>query len=81
MDDKWFVFLENNWLYFHRSWTGACIYQVRFMPNGEKYNVTEAWVNRSFRQHKNIFKTLDKFLLGFLINTLLPAKDFEENKI
>jgi hypothetical protein len=30
MEDKWFVFYEEPWLYFHRSWTGACIYAVRF---------------------------------------------------
>ncbi len=22
MEDKWFIFLQNDWLYFHRSWTG-----------------------------------------------------------
>ena len=46
MDDKWFIFLEGNELYFHRSWTGVCIYQVRFEKHGDTYNVIEAWVNR-----------------------------------
>ncbi|MGQ9643783.1 MAG: hypothetical protein ACUVT3_08005 [Ignavibacterium sp.] len=26
MEDKWFVFHDNDWLYFHRSWTGFGIY-------------------------------------------------------
>ena len=30
MEDKWFIFMENGILYFHRSWTGVCIYQVHF---------------------------------------------------
>ena len=74
MDDKWFVFLEDDWLYFHRSWTGACIYQVKLTSNGENYGVAEAWVNRSFKQYKNIFNILDKLFLGFLIDNLLQGK-------
>jgi hypothetical protein len=74
MDDKWFVFLENDWLYFHRSWTGACIYQIRIADKKEKYEITETWVNRNFRQYKNISKVFDKFLLNFLINGLLKSK-------
>lgn len=74
MDDKWFIFLENNWLYCHRSWTGACIYQVGLTVDGEKHDVTEAWVNRNFKQYKNVFKTFDKFLLGFLVNSLSSSK-------
>ncbi len=27
MEDKWFVFYADNWLYFHRSWTGFGIYK------------------------------------------------------
>ena len=28
MEDKWFAFYEEPWLYLHRSWTGFGIYQV-----------------------------------------------------
>jgi hypothetical protein len=41
MDDRWFVFMEDDWVYFHRSWTGSCIYQVRLSGN----TIAEAWVN------------------------------------
>lgn len=30
MEDKWFIYLENGWLFFHRSWTGVCVYRLRF---------------------------------------------------
>lgn len=70
MDDKWFVFLEDDWLYFHRSWTGVCIYQVKFKAAEERHQIIEVWVNRSFKQYKNVFKTFDNFLLGFLIKHL-----------
>ena len=26
MEDKWFVYFENDWLYLHRSWTGSLVY-------------------------------------------------------
>src|SRR5437588_10029082 len=29
MEDKWFIYFEDGWFFFHRSWTGICIYQVR----------------------------------------------------
>ena len=46
---------------FIRSWTGICIYQVKITDNGDNYEITEAWVNRNFKQYKNIFKTFDNF--------------------
>ena len=36
MEDKWFIYLdEDDWLYFHRSWTGACIYAVQLLRSAE----------------------------------------------
>lgn len=29
MDDRWFVYYEDGWLNFHRSWTGAHIYALK----------------------------------------------------
>ncbi len=28
MEDKWFIFLEENTMYFARSWTGYCIFSI-----------------------------------------------------
>ena len=28
MEDKWFIFLEENTMYFARSWTGYCIFST-----------------------------------------------------
>jgi len=28
MEDRWFVYFEDNKLYMHRSWTGNCIYEL-----------------------------------------------------
>lgn len=36
MDDKWFVYYQNESIYFHRSWLGHCIFiaQVEKEKNG-----------------------------------------------
>ena len=71
MDDKWFVFLENNILYFHRSWTGQCIYQAQFKVENNLYKASEVWVNRDASQYKETNNKYDEKLLLFLIENLL----------
>jgi len=53
MEDKWFYFMEDDWLYIHRSWTGYCIYQVKIVGDANSgYRVAEVWVNRDEAQYK-----------------------------
>jgi hypothetical protein len=51
MDEKWFVYYEAPWLSLHRSWTGTCVYRVRFEPDGEGARIAEAIVNREGGGH------------------------------
>lgn len=74
MEDKWFIYLENNWLYFHRSWTGFCIYQLSIEPVTDGYKVVESWVNRDKEQYGNTDDTYDLALMTFLIDRLLLGK-------
>lgn len=46
MEDRWFVFYEDGWLYLHRSWSGHCIFQIRWEQDGDEAVVREAWVSR-----------------------------------
>lgn len=71
MEDKWFIFMENDVLYFHRSWTGVCIYEVRFEKLKDKYSIREAWVNRDDQQYRETDLDYDCELLNFLIENLL----------
>ncbi len=68
MQDKWFLYFENDVLYFHRSWTGYCIYQVSLTG----LRITQAIVNRDPQQYsetrnerdiETIFQLIDMFLL------------------
>ena len=74
MEDKWFIFLEAEYLYFHRSWTGFLIYQIRLNKEGEKYFVDETLVNREPEQYKATDDEYDVTFLGFLIDNLLLGK-------
>lgn len=71
MEDKWFMYYENGCLYFHRSWTGFCIYIVDLSEKG-RLNVT---VNRNPEQYgeKNI--EADRILLNILIDRLLKQSN------
>jgi hypothetical protein len=71
MEEKWFIYFEDEWLYCHRSWTGFCIYQLRLEKNDDGYKVSEAWVNRDSKQYTGDNESYDvKSLLG-LINLII----------
>ncbi len=74
MDDKWLIFLEDNWLYFHRSWVGTCVYQLRLEPEDDRSIVAEAWVNRDPARYKAADDAQDVRLLSFLIDNFLLGK-------
>ncbi len=63
MEDKWFIFLEDDVLSFHRSWTGICCYQVRLEGGGVREAFYNPEVEMSEEEHRE--------LLGFLVERLL----------
>jgi hypothetical protein len=74
MEDKWFIFLEEDVLYFHRSWTGYCIYQLRLTKAGANYAVAEAFVNRDPSQYSSTDDEYDEELLTWVIDNLLLGR-------
>jgi hypothetical protein len=71
MEDRWFIFLEGSWLFFHRSWSGACIFQLRLRPDQHGYGVAEAWVNRDTQQYNSGGPANEIELLSMLVSKLL----------
>lgn len=74
MEDKWFVFFEDQTLFMYRSWTGYCIYQVPFEPNPPGYRSSRIWVNRQLDQYTNTDNDYDLAVVDFLIDGLLLHK-------
>lgn len=53
MEEKWFVYFDPGTLVLHqhRSWTGYCIDQIHFLPEGAGLRATHAIVNRDPEQY------------------------------
>ena len=46
MDDKWFVYSEDGWVYFVHSWTGRYVFGLELQPAPEDgVIVQESWYN------------------------------------
>ena len=71
MEDKWFIYFEDDWLHFHRSWTGFCIFQVRLESVEGGYQISEAWASRDPRQYKQTNDAEDVALIADLIDDFL----------
>lgn len=70
MEDKWFVFWEDGRLHFHRSWTGFCLFILRF----EGDRMVEAEVNRDPEQYSQTSDEWDRELVSFLVDLLLLGR-------
>lgn len=75
MQDKWFIYFENNVLHFHRSWTGYCMYQVSFVQEGERLRMTQAIVNREPEQYGETHVERDQEMISQVIDTFLLRRD------
>ena len=76
MEDKWFIFFEEDTLYVHRSWTGYCIYQLRLREDGAQYTVVDAFVNRDPSQYSGTDDGYDERLLLFLVENFLLGRRY-----
>jgi hypothetical protein len=74
MEDKWFIYSEDDWLYFYRSWTGKFYGKVRLEKKGDRFVISEAWVSNLNDLGKDASRILeyliDRILLGREIKML-----------
>jgi hypothetical protein len=75
MEDKWFIYAAGDWLYFHRSWTGFCIFSVQLVRTDEGARMRHAWVNRDRAQYNYTSLDDDRLLLRSLIDSRLLSRD------
>ena len=80
MEDKWFIFYENNWLYFHRSWTGYCQYKMQITKAEDEpnYTIKEFFVERNPDIYRGVNDYEEIERLCFII--LYGLLGFEECK-
>jgi hypothetical protein len=76
MEDKWFLYVEGNTLYVHRSWTGHCLFMVTFREENQKYLVEDAWMNTDPQVcHPPMESQYGKKLVIYLLERILLDKD------
>ena len=75
MEDKWFIYWQDNTLYFHRSWTGFCVYVVRFETDGDSYRMIEADLNRERSEYGQTDDDHDAAMISYLIDVLLLDRE------
>ena len=73
MEDKWFIYLDDGVLRFHRSWTGIWIYALRLEAAGDQWRANDAGVNRECDQGGCSDLATDRKLLARLGDGLLAA--------
>ncbi len=81
MEDKWFVYIDNEHLHMHRSWTGYEIFKAKFKAIKKGGLITELWVeqnNEIYADTKDsivisTFEMLIKYLANRKISN--PVKD------
>ncbi|MBW4690660.1 MAG: hypothetical protein KME27_02715 [Lyngbya sp. HA4199-MV5] len=66
--------MQDSTLFFHRSWTGFCIYKIVFEQNHNEYRVQEALVNADTKQYSKRDNYYETALLGWLIDGYLLRK-------
>ena len=71
MEDKWFLFFENDTLFCHRSWTGHCIYQIHFTWENGCLHASSAEINRDLGQYLNVDDEKEESLIYSLIENFL----------
>ena len=77
MEDKWFIYWQDDRLHFHRSWTGICVWVARFEPVGDGVRLVGAEVNRDPEQYKSTNDERDARLLEYVIDAVLLRRAVE----
>ena len=69
MDDRWFIYFEDGWLHFHRSWTGAHIFALRLDGCPAGVRVVDAWASRDPDQYRSVGVEQDRHKVVSLIHS------------
>ena len=75
MDDRWFIYSENGWVYFVRSWTGHHIFafQLAGSPAGGA-KVVASWVNANTEQYRSPGRETDIQVVNNLLKSMFGVE-------
>jgi hypothetical protein len=67
MDDRWFIYVEDERIHIHRSWTGIEIYDCLFNEDENGISISGFFANRNWSQYNNQSEQHDIELLTYLL--------------
>ena len=67
MEDKWFAYFDDGHIHFHRSWTGAKIYEAAIQKRDDYYIISELIVERNKKLYSNTDDNEDVRSFDFLV--------------
>lgn len=74
MEDKWFIFMEGDELFLHRSWTGYCVFVARFRHLRRRWRLYEVDVSREPEEYRSTDDEEDARMMVYLVEALLLGK-------
>ena len=77
MEDKWFIYFEDGWLYFHKSWTNQGLYKAQITRIDDQWGIESFFVERSPEMNINANDDLDWMIMDYLIGRGLLKKNIE----
>ena len=45
MEDHWFMYCDHEYIRYYRSWTGVCVFEAHYLPNGKAYLIDRIHIN------------------------------------
>ena len=66
-DDRWFIYYEDNWLYFFGSRTGYLIFKCKIHHDGSKHEIRDFYAERDVQMYGNTDDKRDIVELRHLI--------------
>lgn len=67
MENKWFIYYENECLHFHRSWTGFEVFKAKLNKENAGYSIKEFWAERDPSKYTNVSDDSDVETITLLI--------------
>lgn len=74
-DDKWFIYRQGNTLFFHRSWSGFCRYEVALQMRDKRIYFSYCKINRDPKQYNCKDDSFDVAMINWLVDNLLLRKE------
>lgn len=75
MDEKWNIFIVENYLYWARSWTNKCIYKIQFFHEGDSIRLIRGFVTKNKQEYNSDDIDKDRILFLELLQTYLERDD------